>query len=242
MSIALISDIHANYEALTAVLKDIETQKTDAIYCLGDYVGYGPDPKLCIETLQKISYVFLMGNWDASALDCTKRDWYFGVSAYETLVYSSKNITSKQMEFIRLLPSQFINNNITMVHGSLRSPLYEFLTERDIERLSENIGMLKTKYLFIGHSHHAWFYRESDDHVTLPDLGKPFQISKKGVINVGSVGQPRDGDPRASYVIYNEKQDTFEFRRVPYDIPTTQKKMIDVGYANVQAVRLAFGR
>ncbi|MCI0376544.1 MAG: metallophosphoesterase family protein [Gemmataceae bacterium] len=237
--IALISDIHSNLEGLIAVLDDIEKQSVETIYCLGDIVGYGPNPRECIDLVMQCK-VCLLGNHDQGAMfdpdgfnPPAERAIFWTRAQLESPGESSQKKEAR-WEFLAERPRTFKENSILYVHGSARNPLNEYVFPEDIynQRKMDRIFALVEKYCFQGHTHVPGVFTES-----LPEdmyqFHAPDEIDyvwklngRKTLINVGSVGQPRDGDWRACYVMLDG--DTVRFRRVEYDIDTTIKKIHDI--------------
>jgi diadenosine tetraphosphatase ApaH/serine/threonine PP2A family protein phosphatase len=233
--IALISDIHGNLEALQAVLADIQQQGADTIYCLGDIVGYGPNPRECVDLVMKCKMV-LLGNHDQGAIfdpegfnGAAERAIFWTRTQLESSP-ESRQAREKRWEFLAERPRSFRENGFLFVHGSARNPLNEYVFPEDIhdQRKMERIFALVERYCFQGHTHVPGVFLElSGDQYAFyrPDeIENTHKLdNRKTLCNVGSVGQPRDGDPRGCYVLLHEG--TIRFRRVEYDIETTIKKI-----------------
>ena len=236
---ALISDIHSNFEAATAVLADIQQQKVSEIYCLGDIVGYGPNPRECIDLVMQCKVV-LLGNHDQGALfdpdgfnPPAERAIFWTRAQLES---SSENRQKREArwEFLADRPRMVKEDSLLFVHGSARNPLNEYVFPEDIynQRKMDRIFALIDKYCFQGHTHVPGVFTESipqDQYQfqTPDEMDYVYKLDgRKAMINVGSVGQPRDGDWRACYVLLTD--DEVKFRRVEYDIETTIKKIHDI--------------
>jgi predicted phosphodiesterase len=236
---ALISDIHSNLEALQAVLKDIDSQKVTEIYCLGDIVGYGPNPRECVDLVMKCQMV-LLGNHDQGAMfdpdgfNPPAERAIFWTRAQLEAPGDNRQQKELRWEFLAERPRIFKENGFLYVHGSARNPLNEYVFPEDIynQRKMDRIFALVDRYCFQGHTHVPGIFTES-----LPEEQYQFHApedvdylykldSRKTLCNVGSVGQPRDGDWRACYVLL--AGDTIRYRRVEYDIDTTVKKIYAV--------------
>ena len=250
---AIISDVHSNSEALDAVLKDIAEQGADEIICLGDIVGYGPDPEHCIDSVGKMCRFSLSGNHDYAVLTQAER---FNPLAEEAVDYTRRvlkptswSIGHKRTRwrYLEERATRILEDDVLYVHGSPRDDRNEYILESDIvfgnvDKIRE-IFELTPRLLFVGHSHvpgiigtDMGFWHPDDSGVSL-DLSS----GDKFIINVGSVGQPRDGDNRACYVLVDDRQVTY--RRVPYDFRKTMFKMGRVGpISNEAADRLEYGR
>jgi diadenosine tetraphosphatase ApaH/serine/threonine PP2A family protein phosphatase len=233
---AIISDIHSNLEALQAVLKDIEKHSVTDIYCLGDVVGYGPNPRECVDLVMKCKIV-LLGNHDQGAMfdpdgfnPPAERAIFWTRDQLESSA-ESRQLREKRWEFLAERPRTFREDGLLFVHGSARNPLNEYVFPEDIynQRKMERIFALVERYCFQGHTHvPGIFIEQSPD--DLYQFNSPDEIDychrldgRKTLCNVGSVGQPRDGDWRACYVLLDD--DTIRYRRVEYDIDKTIQKI-----------------
>lgn len=230
---ALISDIHGNLEALQAVLADIDQQGISEIYCLGDIVGYGPNPRECVDVVMERCAVTILGNHDQAALFDPEG---FNAGAERAIFWTRNMLESdrpemneRRWEFLGELNRMKREENILFVHGSARNPLNEYVFPEDIynQRKMERIFALVDKYCFQGHTHIPGVFREDLSFLSPDEVDSTYELSdSKTLINVGSVGQPRDGDNRAAYVIINET--SVSFRRVPYDFETTIAKIYPI--------------
>jgi len=226
---AVISDVHANLEALDAVLADIEAQDVREVYCLGDVVGYGPNPCECVDRIMECK-VTLLGNHDQGALFDPEG---FNVGAERAIfwtrqVMESGNSTDclRRWDFLGELPRIHQENGLLFVHGSLRNPLNEYVFPEDIynQRKMERIFGLVRKVCFQGHTHIPGIFTEDLNFLAPEEVNFEFKLgSQKYLVNVGSVGQPRNGVPLSSYVILDDE--TVKFRRVEYDFETTVQKI-----------------
>ncbi|MFN3928162.1 MAG: metallophosphoesterase family protein [Thermoflexus sp.] len=242
MRVLVLSDIHANLEALEAVLADAGTW--DALWFLGDLVGYGPDPVECIDRIQRLAAVALVGNHDWGVLGRVPLHT-FNPAARKVLEWTRGQLPPRQVDYLMGLPSQAEQGEITLVHGSLRAPIWEYILEP--YTAWENIARLPTRIGLFGHTHVAIAYYAPDRgtprmHILEPPYDEPIDL-KTGwwLLNPGSVGQPRDGDPRAAYAILDLSAMTWTFRRVPYPITETQAKMRRLGFPPFLIERLAYG-
>jgi predicted phosphodiesterase len=233
---ALISDIHSNLEALEAVLKDIEQYNVEEIYCLGDVVGYGPNPRECVDLAMQCRVV-LLGNHDQGAMfdpegfnPPAERAIFWTRSQLEAVV-DNRQQRDKRWDFLAERPRIHRENGFLYVHGSARNPLNEYVFPEDIynQRKMDRIFAMVDRYCFQGHTHVPGIFTESrpDD---LYQFHAPDEVDyvyhldgRKTLCNVGSIGQPRDGDWRACYVLLDGE--TIRYRRVEYDIDTTVKKI-----------------
>ncbi|GAB5443595.1 MAG: metallophosphoesterase family protein [Fuerstiella sp.] len=231
---ALISDIHGNLEALEAVLADIRSKEIREIFCLGDIVGYGPNPCECIDLVMDLDRC-LLGNHDQAALFDPEG---FNAGA-ERAIFWTRSVLEKasgskaedRWEFLGELPRRFTTDDEKMmyVHGSARNPLNEYVFPDDIynQVKMEKIFALIPQYCFQGHTHIPGVFTETLEFLDPSEIDFKYQLDDtKVMINVGSVGQPRNNDPRSSYVTIHEG--VVEFHRVEYDFDTTAKKIYDI--------------
>jgi diadenosine tetraphosphatase ApaH/serine/threonine PP2A family protein phosphatase len=237
--IAIISDVHANLEALSAVLADARRQGASAIYCLGDVVGYGPDPRECVDAVMGCQVV-IMGNHDQGALfdppgfSPVAERAIFWTRAQLEASSDSRQAREKRWEFLAERPRSHREDGYLFVHGSARNPLNEYVFPEDVynQRKMERIFALVERYCFQGHTHvPGVFVEQAPDDLyqfhSPEEVGHSWRLDgRKTLCNVGSVGQPRDGDPRACYVLLDS--DTIRFRRVEYDLEATIKKIYSI--------------
>ncbi|MBC7879115.1 MAG: metallophosphoesterase family protein [Anaerolineales bacterium] len=242
MRVLVISDVHANYTALEAVLKD--AGQVDETWCLGDLVGYGPDPNAVVEEIREIpNLVCILGNHDAAVMGRIPLETFNG-DARRSLAYHEKVINASNVDFIRTLPANpLVRGQATLVHGSPRDPLWEYILNALSARL--NFEHFETPWCLVGHTHIQCMFtlNTKTDRVTM-DQTKPditIELSPKLILNPGSVGQPRDRDPRAAYAIYDTEARTWTPRRVEYNIAEVQERIRAVGLPEKHAIRIAEG-
>ncbi len=246
---AIISDIHSNLEAFQAVVKDIETLKITEIYCLGDVVGYGPNPRECVDLVMQCKIV-LLGNHDQGAMfdpegfnPSAERAIFWTRQQLET-ADGNRQLKEKRWEFLAERPRQHREESYLFVHGSARNPLNEYVFPEDVynQRKMERIFSLVDKYCFQGHTHVPGIFTENLQFHSPEDVNYEYKLdARKTLCNVGAVGQPRDGDWRACYVLLDD--DTIRYRRVEYDVETTIKKIYAIpDLENFLGDRLREGR
>jgi predicted phosphodiesterase len=244
MRYAAISDIHSNLTAFQAVLQDIEARGgVQRIWCLGDIVGYGPDPKECIELLRQYDHVCVAGNHDWGAIAKIEID-DFNPEAAAACRWTGLHLGPQEVDYLSHLPPMFSEGDFTLVHGSPREPIWEYLVSTYSAKVS--FDYFKTRFCLVGHSHVPIFfeYLANGGECLLHELTPAATISlgvNRLIINPGGVGQPRDGDPRASYAIYDSDQNLIWHYRVPYDIALTQQRMNEQGLPHRLAARLSHG-
>lgn len=250
MKKALISDIHGNLEALEAVLADIKTQGITDIYCLGDVVGYGPNPRECIDLIMQNCKQVLLGNHDQGAMfdpdgfNQAAEKAIFWTRAQLEAGNEPRSTREKRWEFLADRPRTIKENSHLFVHGSARNPLNEYVFPEDIynARKMERIFSLVERYCFQGHTHVPGVFTENMQFLSPEDMDHTYKLDdKKTLCNVGSVGQPRDGNRKACYVVLDN--DTITFRRVEYDWTKTRDKIYAIpDLDNFLGDRLGEGR
>jgi len=242
MRLALISDIHANLEALTAVLKDIEKQNIDEIICLGDVIGYGSDPVACLEQVNRTCKVKLMGNHEYAALGLLSTDYYH-TDAKKAAQWTLQQLSDREYSMISDYEMDNKMDNIYLVHSSPHEPeMWHYILDQKHARLA--FDYFEGDICFHGHSHVPMIFLEIEDKLPRMQIGHDIQTDQDNryLINVGSVGQPRDDDPRACYVILDTKEDEVFFNRIEYDINTVQQKMKNVNLPEMLINRLSVGK
>ena len=242
MRALILSDIHSNLEALTALLDDaLSRGGFDSIWCLGDLVGYGPDPGPCLELLRGYDLLAVAGNHDHAAVGKVDIQ-YFNSAAKEAIQWTSDQLTAAEAEYLAGLPTVTIAEPFTLVHGSLRSHLEEYLLNR--ESALATLELLGTRFCLVGHSHVPFLCRESQGSPQFLQFaeGEVLPLGEdRMIINPGSVGQPRDRDPRPSYAVYDSRQETIQRLRVTYTINRTQEKMQEANLPRYLIDRLSNG-
>lgn len=242
MRYLVLSDIHSNLEAFQAVLDD--AGPVDEIWCLGDVVGYGPDPNACVDLLRSQRHICIAGNHDWATLGkLDLRD--FNPDAREANLWNRKQLTSENLAYLDALPETLMHGDFTLAHGSPRHPIWEYIIYSSTAEV--NFQHFETPYCFSGHTHTPVIFRlqansEAVADALPPVLNEAIALgSERLIINPGSVGQPRDGDPRASYVLLDDEAMTLEHRRVAYPLETTQAKMLEHGLPLRLVLRLGYG-
>jgi diadenosine tetraphosphatase ApaH/serine/threonine PP2A family protein phosphatase len=244
MRILVVSDVHANLAALDAVIKDAGA--FDRVWCLGDMVGYGPDPNECIDRLRSFDSLCLAGNHDLAVVGkVTLVD--FNPDAKEAVAWSRFRISATNREWLETLPTMCVapEFDITLVHGSPVDPIWEYIFTPPVARAS--FESINTRHCFYGHTHVPLVFRkpEFESGISEERLRVNVSVSLKLdrlLINPGSVGQPRDDDPRAAYAIFDTDAMALTHRRVQYDVTATQTKMKDTKFPGRLIRRLRFGQ
>ncbi len=242
MLYGIISDIHSNLEALTAVLKQLKN--VDKIICLGDLVGYGPNPNECVEEIRQRNIPTIAGNHDRAVTKDLITTW-FNANAKAVVKWTQGIITLENLEYLKALPEVLAEDDFEVVHGSLRSPLEEYIT--NISEAIPTFDLMSKPLCFIGHTHRPMFTAlkadgNFDGQVLNPGQEILVENYEKVIINVGAVGQPRDRDPQASFGVYDSETKIFSLHRVPYDVKKVQEKMETAALPQFLIDRLAVGR
>jgi predicted phosphodiesterase len=263
MIYAVLADIHANRRALEAVIQDVDSRGgADQYWCLGDIVDYGPEPAYCLDRMRQLEAICVAGNHDYAV--CGQ----IGLSEFQTAVISTTRWTSQQLDendkvFLKKLPLTLVSGDFTLAHGSPRDPIWEYILSESSAR--QNLEHFQTSHCLVGHTHTPMclqFYKdpqkrekaENKDRNETSGPGWELSIcqNRRGerrvdlkngrfIINPGSVGQPRDNDPRAAYAIFDSQSNILEFRRVEYDILSTQKRMAELEIPRWLSSRLERG-
>jgi len=217
----IIADIHSNLEAFEVVLHEL--RQVDQIVCVGDIVGYGPDPNQCIKLMREKGIRSIAGNHDKAAVGEMSVEW-FNENARRAIEWTGEQLTEDGKHYLEALPLTLEYEDFQIVHGSLRNPLEEY-----IETFAEavpNLELMTKPLLFVGHTHRP----------------ARFEYQGKAIINPGGAGQPRDGDPRASFGIYDSDKKEFILHRVEYNIERVQEKMRQADLPQSLIDRLQYGR
>lgn len=241
MRALVVADVHANLAAFKAVLSDaVASGAFEAIWSLGDLVGYGAEPEECVQLLRGHPHVAIAGNHDLAALD-VRLTADFNPYAAAAARWTGEQLSADSADWIRGLPQVTVTEDeFTLTHGSLVDPIWEYLVST--EAASAHLKLQRTPYGLVGHSHLPLLFVDGDAPDAHFEDGTIALDGTRFVANPGSTGQPRDGDPRAAYGIVDTGARTLMLRRVEYDIATTQRKIRDAGLPEFLAARLATGR
>jgi len=245
MRYAIISDIHSNFQALTSALDYIKNNPADKIICCGDIAGYGPSPAECIEELKKLSsFESVMGNHDAAVSGKTGYS-DFNNSAKEAVELNMSLAGEEGRAYLSSLKYKISENDLLFVHGSPRQPISEYLFIQ--EKIEKSMAIMKEKICFVGHTHQPIIYEQEK-----PGEGHFYHVEKDSevfelepelryLVNVGSVGQPRDQNPRACVAYFDTKTYTLSYKRIEYNVAQTQEKMKSMGFPGQLSARLSLG-
>lgn len=240
MRYAILADIHANFEALQTVLEDTRQQNCTHYVCLGDVVGYGANPKECLDTIRSMNMPVVKGNHD-EYISVDDDPEGFNDAAAEAVTWTRAQLTPDDRKWLRELKYFRLVANFSIVHATLDAPQRWGYVFEKLEAAA-SFTYQNTQVCFFGHTHvPVAFVRDT---TVRGGTYSKFRVEpgKKYFVNVGSIGQPRDGNPKAAYVIYDMAQQTVELRRLDYDIPTAQRKIREAGLPERLAMRLALGK
>jgi len=241
MRILIISDIHSNLTALEAVLTS--AGQVDGVWCLGDLVGYGPDPDACVARVRELpNFLCIMGNHDA-AISGLRNIEKFNDDAEQAILVTRSMISAESVEYLKTLPETIETETAILAHGSPRNPIWEYILDPLSARMA--IAFIQKNLGFVGHTHLPLSFTldQKTDRMTkkLLKANDLIQIRHRMILNPGSVGQPRDHDPRASYGIFDTGGNTWQNRRVDYDIQSVQQRILAAGLPEKHAQRLTEG-
>jgi len=245
MRYLVLSDIHSNLEALEAVLADAPPH--DAVLFLGDLIGYGPNPNECVDRVRELpNLTTLVGNHDLAALGRLDLE-LFNPDARRAAEWTAEHLRADVRDFLNALEAKLQTSEYVLAHGSPRDPVWEYMVAA--HQGPPNFREFRAPVCFVGHTHVPRAFeeipngRKSRVDVTLPDAGDVTRLdtSDRKILNPGGVGQPRNGDPRAAYGVWDSERGTFTFRRVPYPFEETQEKILAAGLPEVLAYRLQLG-
>jgi predicted phosphodiesterase len=240
MRLAVISDIHANYHALEAVLEEIDAAGVDAVWCLGDTVGYGPLPNECCETVQRRADLCLVGNHDLVVLgELVVSD--FNDEAAAAAIWTAEVLTGEARTFLSGLRPLAARDGVELFHASARDPVWEYVLSEDAARAT--FELTQAPVVLVGHSHVALALAYDGGEVAggLAPAGTEAELKGRWLLNPGSVGQPRDGDSRAAWLLLDLERRFAAFHRVAYPIDRTQDEMRERGLPRALGARLERG-
>jgi diadenosine tetraphosphatase ApaH/serine/threonine PP2A family protein phosphatase len=247
MRCLIVSDIHANLAAFEAVLQDVAKKRIqhDIVWCLGDIVGYGPDPNECIELLRTLPHICLAGNHDWAVLDKLGVETFHENAAF-VVHWTREHLSPTNLVYLRARPEQLPQDDYLLVHASPREPIWEYVL--DVNVAEENFGYMTTMCALVGHTHvPVMFVKDGRTHavhgvVPSPNVPVTLKRGSNYIINPGGVGQPRDGDPRAAYALLDTDALSWTQHRVEYPVKQTQEKMRAANFPNRLIERLGYGR
>ncbi len=243
MRYGILGDIHANPSALDAVLSSLASEGVDRLFSVGDIVGYGAAPSECVSRILEAGATAVAGNHDLAAVDRIPVEGFHPI-AREAILWTRRSLDARSAEYLSRLPLLVEEGPVTVAHGSIDRPeAFDYIqsapdAQASLERLQTRIG-------FVGHSHVPVSYlcREGDPVRLWYTFDPEISLSgcSKALVNVGSIGQPRDGDPRAAYALYDDVADKVWIRRVPYDVEGEVERILRAGLPSVLGERLRLG-
>ena len=247
MRVAVLSDVHSNLAALEAVLADIDSAaigSVDAIWHLGDTVGYGPEPQAVVDRLLEVGAIGVRGNHDDAGGGSSVIE-SFNPDGHAAMAWTRTRIDEPTRQYLAGLPERLVpeGSDFTLAHGSPRDPIWEYLDSAAVA--AANLTAFTTRYCLVGHTHVPVVFREErgDMRPVHVDPGGVLKLDeRRSILNPGSVGQPRDGDPRSSYLVIDTDAGRATWRRVGYDVAATQAAILEAGLPPRLARRLGFGR
>lgn len=242
MRYAIFGDIHSNLEAFEAVIKAYKKENIDQYLCVGDVVGYGPNPRECIARLKKLTQASVAGNHDWAAVNLFSLD-HFSPEAKESLLWTRQALDARSKSFLESLRLIYKNDHLTLAHATLHHP-QEFNYITDAYAAEETFRLLGTNICFVGHTHRSGiFSKDMTENIYRRRENKlVFDEFSKYIVDVGSIGQSRDENPQAAYCIYDTQKRTIEFKRTGYRIEAVIKKMHKAGLPKALAERLLTGK
>lgn len=242
MKIGIISDVHGNLQAIESVILEIKRESPDKIFFLGDVVGYGANPNECCEIIKGIADVCLMGNHDSAVLGKTDLEW-FNPDAKEAILWTRENLKSENISFLETLKETYEIPDFLFSHGSPANPMdfiYVFTNDSAKEIFVWSQG--RYRCVFVGHSHITLSFLFDEAGNPLPFIEDEIElVNGSFVVNVGSVGQPRDGDPRAFFAILDTEKKLYKGKRVEYNVKEAAERILKNGLPPFLAYRLYSG-
>jgi len=241
MRYAIFSDVHSNLEALQAVLAACRAEGARKLFCAGDIVGYGANPKECIDLLRELNITCVAGNHDWAV--CGRMDYgNFRDEGKKAIDWTKKVLSTQYIEFLNKLDLTFKTDEFVMVHATLNKPnLFQYLL--DMNQSQDTFYLMDRTVCFVGHTHRPQIFAKQNDSVSLAQgLKIEINFQFKYIVNAGSVGQPRDGNPQACLCIFDPDLNRIEVKRVTYDIAGAQKKILEAGLPEMLARRLSVGQ
>ncbi|MFA5116381.1 MAG: metallophosphoesterase family protein [Candidatus Omnitrophota bacterium] len=242
MRYGIFSDTHSNLEALNAVIEAYRKEGIDEYLCVGDIVGYAADPKECILTVRSLAAHTVAGNHDWAAVDLLSTE-YFNETARDAVAWTTTQLSAQEKSFLKDLPLLYKNEDLTLVHSTLENP-QEFGYIDDLNTAEDSFWSQETPVCFVGHTHDAGVFIKDRSGKVSYKKEDTINLSPgcKYIINAGSVGQPRDLNPKACYCVFDTSKKKIFIKRAPYDIAGAQEKIIAAGLPQALATRLEFGR
>jgi len=241
MRYGIFSDVHSNLEAFNSVLSAYEQEQIDVYLCVGDIVGYGADPKACIQNILDRNIVTVAGNHDwAATQQCPIT--YFNPYAKQAVLWTRKHVDPSDISYLNNLDLIYKKEDFCLVHGTLVHPDgFDYMM--GVGQAKATFGLMDCSICFVGHTHAPVVFIKDEEKISYSRSDfVNIDPQKRYIFNVGSVGQPRDRDSRACYCIYDSTNKVVETKRISYDIQMAQKKILDAGLPSFLAMRLSYGQ
>ena len=240
MRYGIISDIHSNLEAMESVIHAFKEQHIQSLFCLGDLVGYGANPLPCLKMIQELNIISVAGNHDwavSGKFDFTN----FNPAAQEAVLWTRSQLTSEHKQFLNNLDLIYQNDSFILVHGTLNQPEFFYYLFSNEDSM-ETFHLMDRSVCFVGHTHIPQIFIKREENIIQWPL-KEVDVDQKNkyIVNVGSVGQPRDGNPMAAYCIFDTVLKKIEIKRIRYDVNKARLKILRAGLPQSLAQRLAIG-
>lgn len=240
MKIAVLADIHANLEALEAVLADLEGRAVDKVVSLGDLIGYGPDPEAVVVRIMELGAVALLGNHEAALISQRDRNW-LNFQAKDNNIATEALLSAAGLKYCRSLPRSAVIEGALFVHGYPPDSVLKYLFMQSEDDIFKMLAQQPERRIFVGHTHDLKLITVGGDQIareSLPEGCLQLQAERRYLVNAGSVGQPRDGTSKAKYVIWDSTEDTLEVRAIAYPASLTAEKIIARGFPQAYGTRL----
>lgn len=240
MKVAILSDIHGNLEALEAVLSDLEIQRPDSVVCLGDMIGYGPDPEAVLRRIIDHGFISLLGNHETALFKKNDRNW-MNFQAKENNEMTETLLSQQSLDYCFRLSRSVVLENARFVHGFPPDSVLKYLQMVSDEEILKCLSTSKESLIFVGHTHKLALISEHGNKVLRERLQEGvilLEPDRKYIINAGSVGQPRDGTNKAKYILWDATMSAIEVRALTYEISVTEQKIMQRGFPEAYAIRL----
>lgn len=240
MKVAVLADIHGNLEALLAVSADLRRRGADRVICLGDSIGYGPDPEEVVRQLRSLGYVSVLGNHEFALFDQRARKW-MNFQAEENNIVTAGLLSPESLAYCTSLPKFLVFDKGYFVHGYPPQSVFRYLNRQADARVTTLLASAATPLFFLGHTHKLQLVYQHDGEIRRRALGREqleFAPGQKYIVNAGSVGQPRDGDRHAKYLLWDTEAASLEVLFVAYDFRATMEKIKERGFPEAYAARL----
>lgn len=240
MRIAILSDIHGNLEAFHAVIGDLGRREVGPIVSLGDMIGYGPDPEAVVQEVRDLQCLSILGNHEASLIGEGARRW-MNFQAQENNLQTETLLSPENLAYCRSLPRSLQLGELLFVHGYPPDSVFAYLFNQSDQKIAKLFASSRGIIFFVGHTHDLQMIRQDSEKIIREPLAegrRQLALGGNYIVNAGSVGQPRDGDNRAKYLIWDSETRELEVLFIPYDFNATARKVLELGFPDAYAERL----